>query len=327
MPLYGAGELPQAFARLAVRSSRLNPVGSKQQIHCTICPGRFGQGGDFPAFLSISAMSERVRWPAHSAHSQAVGGALYVLRCPITGILLQGHPDIASGAAAAAEKAATDAAKAAAEAEKAAVAEASAEGEASAGGSAGQGPNDAAPPSKEEDQPQRPPAPPAPVEAQRAVRLRGGQVVRCATLVGNGPHLNPLLQHTAAAAAATALASALPQRWVSRAVCLLDGPLTSDLQQALLVVPPGTPMGDRAILAMQLGPASAVVPQACVGPGCSLFPSGASLIHTLVKKGVFEVHDCTFPSGLVEFPSLSSSSFPFASPLPLRPRAPCPRAV
>lgn len=181
---------------------------------------------------------------------QAVGGALYVLRCPVSSVLLEGHPDIASCAKAADEKAEADRAKAEAE-RVAATAEAAARADGGAEAAPPQGGDVDA--SEESDANRRPALPPAPVQAQRAVRLKGGQVIRCAKLAGNGPHLNGFL-------AATEQAQPPQQRWVSRGVCVLDGPVAGDnRQQALLVVPPG-PLCKRAVLAMQLGPSSAVVP-------------------------------------------------------------------
>lgn len=197
---------------------------------------------------------------------QAVGGALYVLRCPATSVLLEGHPEIAACAKAAEAKAAADAAKAEA-AEAAAAAERAARGEADQAGDAGAADADAAASggSGNAEAKPRPALPPAPLEAQQAVRLRGGQVIRCGKLAGNGPHLNAVV----AATRREPTMQPPPQqqqreqgrRWASRGICVLDGPVVSDKQQALLVVPPGSgPLCARAVLAMQMGPSSAVVP-------------------------------------------------------------------
>lgn len=97
----------------------------------------------------------------------------------------------------------------------------------------------------------------------RGIQTDTGQVVRCSALAASAAALHSLLRLSRSALPKKQQpASSAPARRISKAICVLDGPLQEGKSQLLIVIPPNTPLlhNPHAIRAIQLGSAAAVCP-------------------------------------------------------------------
>ncbi|KAL0032286.1 hypothetical protein WJX79_002547 [Trebouxia sp. C0005] len=97
----------------------------------------------------------------------------------------------------------------------------------------------------------------------RGIQTDTGQVVRCSALAGSAAALHNLLRLSQPALLTKQQpASSAPAKRISKAICILDGPIKEGESQLLIIIPPNTPLlqNPHAIRAIQLGPAAAVCP-------------------------------------------------------------------
>ncbi|DBA93573.1 TPA: hypothetical protein ACH3X3_013652 [Trebouxia sp. C0006] len=97
----------------------------------------------------------------------------------------------------------------------------------------------------------------------RGIQTDTGQIVRCSVLAASGAVLHSLLKLSRSALPVEQQpASSTPASRMSRAICVLDGPIQEGESQLLIIIPPNTPFlqNPHAIRAIQLGPAAAVCP-------------------------------------------------------------------
>jgi len=185
VPLYGMGEIPQAFCRVA-----------------------------------------------------AVGGAVYVLRCPVTEILLAGRPSGSGGPlippAGGGPRDGSSQAR---------PADDSAATEPRGGEGAGEGVGGAG------GAPIRPGGEEKESVAGWLMQTADGQLLGCHALAGNPETLAALLGP-----------SLCPSGWLSRCVTITDTPLQEGESQAMVIIPPRALQNRHAIYVLQMGHSAAVTP-------------------------------------------------------------------
>ncbi|DBA96541.1 TPA: hypothetical protein ACH3X1_015413 [Trebouxia sp. C0004] len=97
----------------------------------------------------------------------------------------------------------------------------------------------------------------------RGIQTDTGQVVRCSALAASAAALHSLLNLSQSATTIKQQpASSTPACRISRAICVLDGPIQEGESELLIIIPPNMPLlhNPYAIRAIQLGPAAAVCP-------------------------------------------------------------------